>query len=105
MIRPDDLREAIAECQGEKNPNANTCMKLAAYYIILREIEGDKTASYSHDSGPASKVVYSSGTEFGAALQGKNEASVWALIEELISTIQVIQPRLYAGFMRKLNEL
>lgn len=105
MIRADDLRAAIAECQGERNPNANTCMKLAAYYTILREIEGAEKPSYSYDSAPVSKVVYSSDTEFGTALPGKNEASVWALIDELVSTVQVIQPRLYAGFMRKLNEL
>ena len=33
VIREDDVREAIAEMQGQKNPNANTCIKLAAYYI------------------------------------------------------------------------
>ena len=35
MITEKDLLEAIAECQGERNPNANTCIKLAAYYTIL----------------------------------------------------------------------
>ena len=35
MITEQDLLEAIAECQGQRNPNANTCIKLAAYYIIL----------------------------------------------------------------------
>ena len=106
MIRADDLRAAIAECQGERNPNANTCMKLAAYYTILRELDGP---SYSYDNAPVSApsgmIVYSSDTDFGQALNGKSEASAWALIDELVSTIQVIQPRLYMAFMNKLLEL
>ena len=35
MITRRDLLEAIDKCQGQKNPNANTCIKLAAYYTIL----------------------------------------------------------------------
>lgn len=109
MIREDDLRAAIAECQGERNPNANTCMKLAAYYTILRELEGDKAPSYSYDNSPVSapsgQIVYSSDTDFGQALHGKSEASVWPLIDELVSTIQVIQPRLYMAFLNKLLEI
>lgn len=109
MIRPDDLREAIAECQGERNPNANTCMKLAAYYTILRELEGDKAPSYSYDNAPVStpsgQIVYSSTTDFGRAIEGKNEESAWALVDELITILQVVQPKMYSGFMRKLDEL
>lgn len=38
MITLHDLEEAIAECQGERNPNANTCIKLAAFYTIRNEM-------------------------------------------------------------------
>lgn len=102
MIRTGDLREAIAECQGERNPNANTCMKLAAYYTILRELEPLENAPNLPRSIPQG---YSSDTEFRAAIEGKNEASVWALLDELMSTLEVIQPRLYAGVIRRLREL
>lgn len=102
MIRADDLRAAIAECQGERNPNANTCMKLAAYYTILRELEPLENAPnlprYSSEG-------YSSDTEFTAAIKGKNEVSVWAVIDELMSTLEAIQPRLYNAVIRKIREL
>ena len=42
MITEQDLREAIAECQGQRNPNANTCIKLAAYYTILQNMTEKK---------------------------------------------------------------
>lgn len=41
MITEQDLQAAIAECQGERNPNANTCIKLAAFYTIRRELFGN----------------------------------------------------------------
>ena len=34
MITEYDLAEAIAECEGQRNPSISTCMKLASLYII-----------------------------------------------------------------------
>ena len=108
MIRADDLRAAIAECQGERNPNAHTCMKLAAYYTILREIEPDEKPDYSYGSSPVKPqhdtVEYSSDTEFSAAIKGKNGAFAWSVMDELMSTLKVIQPGLYASVLRRLRE-
>lgn len=113
MITENDLRAAIAECQGERNPNANTCMKLAAYYTILNNLypETDKIEMPSYSASPApvspvkETVDYYSDTEFAEAIEGKNTASVWALLDELMTTLEVIQPRLYAGVIRRLKEL
>ena len=111
MITESDLRAAIAECKGERNPTANTCMKLAAYYTILREEHGEsmKSSAYSYSTAPVNEVKetvsYHSESEFGQAVNGKNAADVWAIMDELATTIQAIQPRLYAGLMRKLSEL
>lgn len=107
MITEQDLRAAIAECQGERNPNAQTCMKLAAYYTILNNMYPDTEQAYSFESTPSVKetVDYYSETEFGQAVQGKSTADVLRLFDELATTIQVIQPRLYNGLMRKLNEI
>ena len=41
MITEKDLQEAIAECIGQRNPNANTAIKLAAFYTIKRELYGE----------------------------------------------------------------
>ena len=34
MITERDLIEAIAECEGERDPTAYTCLKLAAFYYL-----------------------------------------------------------------------
>ena len=106
MIKETDLLEAIAECQGERNPNANTCRNLAAYYTILdhiaqkREPE-EKMKGYSYSSG---SVGYSSSSDFGMAIKGKEIEDVMPLIDELMTTLEVIYPRLYDAVMMKLKE-
>ena len=108
MITIDDLKAAIAECEGERNPNANTCMKLSAYYILLREKQGKPdTSGYSSAPAPSvsETVDYYSDTEFGQLVQDKPIKDVMSVMDELISVLSAIQPRLYNGVMRKLNEI
>lgn len=108
--------EAIAECQGERNPNANTCIKLAAFLTIRNELFGKteqvdvskvETPTYSFAAAPAEPVEntidYYSDTDFSRAIDGRDPADIWPIIDELVSTIQVIQPRLYDTFMRRLS--
>ncbi len=102
MITERDLEQAIAECQGERNPNANTCIKLAAYYTIKNELFG--APSYSYAPEPVdTHIAYKSDTEFSQAIEGKSPDEVWPVMDELMSTIQVMMPRLYDGVMRRLQ--
>lgn len=108
MITIDDLKAAIAECEGERNPNANTCMKLSAYYILLREKQGKPdTSGYSSEPAPSvsETVDYYSETEFGRLVQNKPIKDVMSVMDELISVLSAIQPRLYNGVMRKLHDI
>lgn len=110
MIRENDVREAIAEMQGQKNPNAQTCIKLAAYYTILDHIIGKDTepiptqaySQMSSYSAGESAIEYEGESDFAKAINGRNPDDVWPIIDELMTTIQVIHPRLYTGVMAKL---
>ncbi len=104
MIKEEDLQEAIAECQGVRNPNANTCMKLASYYTILDHTKEEKPM-YSY-APPSISTVDTSflDSEFAKQIDGKPADDMWRLMDELMSTIQVINPRLYDGVMRKVAE-
>ena len=105
MITEKDLQSAIAECMGERSPNANTCIKLAAYYTILNELRNEQP-TYSYAPEPVSLVKemgdYYSETEFGQAIQGKELSYIMELIDELMTVLQVVNPRLYNGVMSKL---
>ena len=106
MIREQDLREAIAECQGERNPDARTCMKLAAYYTILNNITGNisNDTNYSRAESPE-QVRYKSGSEFAEAIRGLDTEEVLAVVEELMETVSVIMPKLYRATIERLKNM
>ena len=110
MINEKDLHEAIAECLGQRNPNANTCIKLAAFYTIRRELFGegkdaDQLPGYSFamqtDSEPM--IVNDSESEFAQAINGRPQREVWPLMDEMMDTIYAIHPRLYQAVMDRLR--
>lgn len=110
MIYEKDLDESIARYQGEVNPSIETCRKLAACLTVKRELFGKPEQlpepHYSHAAAPAepadTHIDYDSGTDFSRAIDGRDPADIWPIVDELVSTLQVIQPRLYDAFMRKL---
>jgi len=111
VITENDLQEAIAECEGQRNPTANTCIKLAAFYTIREHLFGrkdDPPVRYSYlpapEQIPQTAVAYEGDTEFSQAIAGRDPAEIWAIMDELMSTLQIVNPRLYAGVMRKIAE-
>lgn len=109
MITEKDLQEAIAECLGQKDPNANTCIKLAAYYTIMNELYPDERTD---DQAPARGYSYASGavnvdpeSEFLSAVNGKAWEDVLPVLDELMVSVQVIVPRLYNAVLGKLKDL
>lgn len=110
MITKQDLRQAIAECQGERNPNAQTCIKLAAYLTIKEHlypqvVENDSSAIpvYSYAEPPS--VEYTGDSVFSQSVSGKDMTEVWKIMDELMDTLQVIQPRLYDSVIRKIDSI
>lgn len=108
MITENDLRQAIAECQGERNPNANTCIKLAAFYTIQDHMNGvpDSSASFAAapESLPCEGITYQSNTDFSRAVYGKNADDVLAIVDDLMDALQELCPRLYRNAMRHFEE-
>ena len=126
MITEYDLQEAIAECQGERNPNANTCIKLAAFYTIKNELFGkpeqltkqadpsligdrgiDNPGGYSYAPQPEEVetiIDYYSDTEFGKLINGRKATEIWPIVDELVSQAVIgLSPRLYDAFIRKIS--
>lgn len=94
MITEKALLEAIAECQGERNPDARTCRNLASYYTILDHIEGTPPEQYSYNAYTSS--------ELSDAIRQMGIDRVLPVLDELLDTVQVTDPKLYASFWRKL---
>lgn len=109
MITLQDLTEAIRECEGQRSPNANTAMKLAAFYTIRNELypEGQPVQierGYSYDPPPAAEVIsYESATKFGQAVHGKDTAPVMAVLDDLMTVLQSAQPRLHRRIVNQID--
>ena len=93
LITRKDLLEAIEKCQGQKNPNANTCIKLAAYYTILDHTPED---DYSYASKP-------SNSEFINVIREKNVDEVIAVMDDMMEELQAVAPKLYYETMERLS--
>ena len=102
MITEKDLQNAIAECQGERHPNANTCIKLAAYYTIYENLYPKQAENPVYQPVIDNVIGDYGDTEFYRAIKGKKSADIWAVMGELMDTIQFINPKLYDGVMRQL---
>lgn len=96
MITRKDLLEAIEKCQGQKNPNANTCIKLAAYYTILDHTP-ESEFNYSYASEPLS--------EFIEITKGKNSDGILSVMDKLMDELQRVNPKLYYATMERIREL
>ena len=113
MITEQDLQEAIAECQGQRNPNASTCIKLAAFYTIRKELFGEgkevgqllpqPSYSYAMQTEPEPMIENDSGSEFARAVDGRPQREIWPLMDEMMDTIHAIHPRLYNAVMDRLR--
>ena len=99
MLSKRDLDEAIRECENAP-VNYQNCEKLATFYTIhdhlyntapgVLTVERDVIGDYGD-------------SEFMTAVRGKTSQEVWELMDELMETLQAINPRLYNGVMRKLK--
>lgn len=105
MITEHDLQEAIAECQGQRNPNAQTCIKLAAFLTIQKEMFGKDEPivmpTYSYDMG--GDLTYDGESEFARLIHGRRQEDILPVMDELMEAIQVLNPRLYDSVIRKLQ--
>jgi len=106
MITLPDLQEAIAECQGQRHPDANTCIKLAAFLTIRKEMFGEPEVSpgFTYAAPQVENSIdYESDTEFGRIIRKRNPYEVWPVMDELMTTLEAIYPRLYDSVIRELS--
>lgn len=114
MIREEELQEAIAECLGKRNPDANTCIKLASYYTILEQLYPNDKAVQEFQPMPVipaqsfaadpDSIQYEGDSEFARDVRERSVSYIMPIIDEMMQTIQVLQPRLYDAVMRRIRE-
>lgn len=111
MITENDLKEAIAECEGQRNPTPSTCLKLAAFYTIQdklfpnqkEEEKADVSINVNRSQFSRSRGPIETDTEFLQAVSNMSRDDILSVMDELMTTLQILMPKLYDGVMRKLT--
>lgn len=101
MIDRKEIDRAIDELEN-KETTFSSCAKLADLYIIRDRISEAprRTEAHSYDAGPIS-----GGSDFMTAASGKDYDKLLIVMDELMDTLSVANPRVYASVMRKISAI
>lgn len=101
MVSKKDLERAIAECERGDQDYAS-CKKLATLYQVHDHLYGENKAQAVHTE---ETIIGAYGeSPFLEAITGAPADRIWLVMDELMETLQLINPRLYNGVMRKIAE-
>lgn len=89
MIQLKDIEQSIRELENSQ-PTYQTCEKLADLYIVREHLN---TIGVEGDS------------PFLKKLKGKRMDKALSLIDELMETLEVINPKLYESVLMRIDEL
>lgn len=99
MIKISDVDEVIQEIKSKRDHTSSDCIKLAAYITIRNELEQaenlikqEPTYSFSE---PKDIIHIDSTSEFAQKINGKSINDVIPMIDEIMQTVKLINPRLY----------
>ena len=107
MLDPKEIDIEIARLEyGESSYPAYA--KLANLYTIRNQINHKEAepvyeASYSAAAVGSTSVEAYGDSEFIRAISGRRQADVWEVMDDLMDTLHVANPRVYNGVMRKLQ--
>lgn len=99
MISRRELEKAIAECENGAETYQN-CEKLAVFYQLHDRLYGEK-----EEVAPVMRVQpYTSNSEFMQVIEGMDWNGLLEVLDELMDSLSILNPRLYNAVMRKLTE-
>ena len=92
----DDLEEAPTTYQNAE--------KLATFYSLYDHLFVTKEPMNRIESIREVIIGKYGDSEFMRTIEGKKAEDVWSVMDELLQTIQMLQPRLYNATIEKLKE-
>lgn len=97
MINPEELDKEILMLEKKDTTYAN-CERLAWLYIVRDHITGQSTTQ-------PTPLDISGDSEFLQAVDGKDSVAVWGVMDELMDTMRVNNPRVYGYILEKIKNI
>jgi len=111
MSKPNlkEIEWAISELEGKESSESGYAL-LASLYTCRNEMLGLSTpqpqiTAYSEAAPPVEPLARYGDSEFLTAVEGKDPGAAWAVMDELMETLQVVNRRAYDSVMRKLERV
>ena len=99
MVTERELLDVLRECESASSSFQN-CEKLAVFHALNDKYFADDAET--RVKTPEIRPV--SDSEFMTLIAGKDWSSLLAILDELMDTVKILQPRLYDAVMQKLRE-
>ena len=115
MLDKAEIRAAIAKLEFDESSYSNYA-KLASLYVIRDKMQeeergdgGRYVGSYSGAPAPVSVEPATVGeygdSEFLLAVAGKNPEKAWAVVDELMDTLAMVNSKVYNSVMQKIKRI
>lgn len=112
MLERRELEERIAEIVNKRDQSVSEIRDLAAFIIARNDLDKEEAAGSYGDAAPnpmtapiVETIIGDYGdSEFLKVIAGKDSALVWNVINATMETLKVMEPRLYAGVLRRIEE-
>lgn len=103
-----EIEWAISELEQDESSKSNYIL-LAALYTCRDNMQGSGTIlrrdGYSAASAPEEQLGLYGDSDFLREVAGRSPKDTWAIMDELMDTIQAVRPRVYESVMRKLQQV
>lgn len=99
MLNLDIINDEILMLETKRDTTYSVIEKLAPLYIVRDHLT---------NAAPVAQPVpldVSGNTDFLQAVSGKDSVQVFAVVDELMTTLQATNLRLYNAVMRKVNDI
>lgn len=104
MFSKTELLDAIDELEMSPATYQNA-EKLATFYTLYDHLYIKKEPVNRVEPVKEVTIYRYEGSDFLQAISGQNAEEVWRIMDELMQTVKVLQPRLYQATIDKLKGL
>ena len=108
MLDAAEIRKEIARLEYEESSYPNYA-KLADLYVIRDKMQeeerGDGGRYVGSYSGAPAPVTEYGDSEFLVAVAGKDPAKAWAVVDELMDTLSLVNRKVYDSMLRKIKSM
>ena len=99
MLSRREIEQAIAELETAASTYQN-CEKLASLYTVFDHMYGKTKTEFQTETEVGDYGM----SDFLQMIKGMKSEDAWLIMDELVSAVQVTNPRLYDSVLKKVAD-